>query len=258
MTVYEARLPNDMASLVRRIEALERQLQQAQAARRLEAATIGRGGIVIKGGAIVLLDSDSNEIGRMGIREDLQPAPDGTPQPGFILRRNDGSVAFTVDDPSPNSGVYKQYLKIQDAQGYVIFQENQTDGWGLNAPTFPANIMPFGDFSQWPWNNTASFVPIWTCQVPVWNPQLRIGGAAIMATGSSATGQIRLTINGAQFGSTYTTNTSSQTNLDWTVDLNTVSGIVPGHSIAISVEALANGGAGHCSASITWCYTEAH
>lgn len=254
MTVFEQRLPNDMASLIRRIEALERDLQQARAARRLEAATIGRGGITVKGGAIVLQDSSGHEIARMGIREDLLPGPDG-PQPGFILRRSDGSVAFTLDDPNGGSPL-QQMLKMHDAQGHVIFEENYVDGWGLMKPTLPVNIQPFGDFSQWPWNNSASFVPVWTCQVPVWNPVLEIGGAAIMATGAAgSTGQLRLTLNGAQQGSTFSTNTSAQTNFTWTADLTAISGLAPGDAISLSVEALANGAAGHCAASVTWCYT---
>lgn len=51
--------------LLRRISNLERQITDLQTARRLEAASIGRGGLTVKGGAIVIEDADGEEKMRL-------------------------------------------------------------------------------------------------------------------------------------------------------------------------------------------------
>ena len=255
MTVFQERLPNDYASLVRRIEALERDLQQARAARRLEAATIGRGGVTVKGGAIVLQDASGNEIARMGIREDLSPGPGGVPQPGFILRRSDGSVAFTLDDPDGGSPLF-QILKMQDASGNIIFSEDAASKWGLATPTFNIPLHMFGpDVNAWPGTTGTNFFTAWGNTAAVWNPMLDVSAVAIMTAGSGSTGQVRLSVNGVAQDA-FATNTGSQTNASWTVDLTTISGVTPGSSVSIAIETCRTGAtAGKCVAVPVYCRT---
>lgn len=90
---FQQQLPPGPDGLIRRLESLEREVQQLRAARRLESSTIGDGGITITGGAVRVIDSAGTEIARLGARDDIAPAPDESPQSGFVLRRNDGSVA---------------------------------------------------------------------------------------------------------------------------------------------------------------------
>lgn len=251
MTVYQDRLPNDMASLVRRIEALERQLQQAQAARRLEAATIGRGGIVIKGGAIVLQDSDGNEIGRMGIREDLGPEPDGDPQPGFILRRNDGSIAFTLDDPDPNTGGYIQRLKIQDATDHVIFSEDAVSGWGMSDPNFNAQMVPVGDTSKWASLSTAGPSFMWTGIYAAYNPILEVSVYA--AAAASTVGTVRVLLDGVAGGSTATLPAGTTTQQNWEINVPELfPTYTPGQYIQVAIEVARTSGTGSISTIPLW------
>lgn len=49
---------------MRRIQRLERQVELLGGARSLEAASIGAGGLRVKGGAVVILDDDGNEAAR--------------------------------------------------------------------------------------------------------------------------------------------------------------------------------------------------
>lgn len=51
--------------LMRRIRDLERKVQRMETARRLESASIGEGGLTVKGGAIVVLDDDGEERARL-------------------------------------------------------------------------------------------------------------------------------------------------------------------------------------------------
>lgn len=254
MTVFQQQLPNDSASLIRRIEQLERDAQEARAARRLEAATIGRGGIVVQGGAIILRDAAGNEIARMGIRADLAPEPDGDPQPGFILRRNDGSVAFTLDDPNPSVHGYRQLLKMQDASGSLIFEEDYVTGWGLIAPTFSFPLFGYGnDFGKWPSVTGATFFRMFQGLVTVWNSVLKVGVNAACTTGGN-TGQLQLFINGTQQGSTETVTT--QADVSWEVDLSAIDGMGTGAIISVEVYARVSSGAGAIVAQPTWCFTD--
>lgn len=250
MTVFQDRLPNDYASLVRRIEALERQLQQAQAARRLEASTIGRGGITVQGGAIVLQDASGNEIARMGIRDDLNPGPDG-PQPGFILRRSDGSIAFALDDPDGGTSELVQILKMQDATGHIIFSEDSLSGWGMASPTFAPTLYPSGeDTSKWPAVTTTTFTTMWLASIPMWNPKLEVGVYSLIQ-GAGNTGEIRLLINSQPQGSVASLSGSNTTT--WSVLLPSV-GITPGTVAAVEIQARMVAGAGPLNCTPVWFY----
>lgn len=257
MTQFQERLPNDSASLIRRIEALERQVQQAQAARRLEAATIGRGGITIQGGAVILKDTAGHEIARMGIRDDLPDQPDGQPQPGFILRRNDGSVAFTLDDPNPAVAGYRQLLKMQDAQGHIIFSEDYLSGWGLASPTFSIPVSPLtSDF----WPGAAPAAGVWQgvllAYAPAWNPTLEVGITCTTST-SGTTGTCRLLVNGTIFGSPSAVATfTTYVDTNWTVDLRDYVAS-PGDIVQITVEVSRAAGTGKVQANPTWVYGRA-
>lgn len=235
MTAFQERLPNDFASLVRRIEALERELQQSRAARRLEAATIGRGGITVQGGAIILKDSDGNEIARMGAREDLGPEPDGDTQPGFILRRNDGSVAFTLDDPDPTTFGYRQLLKMNDLNGNIIFSEDYTSGWGLSTPTFSIPLYNQLDPDVWPGTTNSSFTGMWMGYAPAWNPVLQVGARGTMTAG---TGQMRLTINSIPVGDVINLSAGTFSDFNWTVVVPELADgeFLPGQPLFISIE----------------------
>jgi hypothetical protein len=258
MTTFQQRLPNDFDSLVRRIEALERELQETRAARRLEAATIGRGGITIKGGAIILEDNQGREIGRMGIREDLLPQPDGQRQPGFILRRNDGSVAFTLDDPNPNAGGYRQLIKMQDSHGTIIFEEDAVTGWGLAAPTWSVPLFPFDQdyMTKWPATTTTSDWVLFNAAVPIYNPRLFVSVMATLTSGIS--GEMWVTVNGQTLGTSKTVASGSMAQLEWEMNLNDISGMGSGAIVSLQIHARAGTAAnpGRLVATPIWCYTD--
>ena len=255
MTAFQERLPNDFASLVRRIESLEREVQQARAARRLEAATIGRGGITVQGGAIILKDSSGNEIARMGAREDLLPEPDGDTQPGFILRRNDGSIAFTLDDPNPNEGGYRQLLKMQDQNGHIIFSEDYTSGWGISTPTFAIPLYNQLDPDVWPGSTSTTYTGLYMGLAPAWNPVIQVGARGITAV-SGVTGSMRLTVNSIPVGDEVPLNFTDYTDHNWTIVVPDLQeGFAPGASAFISIEVKRTSATvGKVQATATWVY----
>ncbi|GAA0627382.1 hypothetical protein HPO96_37015 [Kribbella sandramycini] len=238
MTKFDQRLPAGDDGVMRRLQDLEREVRELRAARRLEASTIGRGGITIKGGAIILQDTDGREIARMGIREDIPPEPDGDPQPGFILRRNDGSLAFALDDPNPSEAGYRQLLKMQDAQGNVIFSEDYISGWGLATPTHSYPLYSVQDAATWPATVNGSFETLWLNYIPLWNPILEVGASGFAP--ASHTGEFRLVINGTQYGAAKSIaggGGGAFDNATWTVAVPSLPGIAPGSVVPISLEA---------------------
>lgn len=251
MTKFDQRIPAGTDGIIRRLQDLEREVRELRAGRRMEAATIGKGGITIKGGAIILQDADGHEIGRMGAREDIPHAPDGSTQPGFILRRNDGSLAFALDDPNPNDGSYRQLLKMQDAQGNIIFSEDTISGWGLATPTLGIPVFPYFDSAVWP-RVTGAYAGTWLNYAPTWNPILEVG---IAAETTATTGAARLVLNGTPYGSPLNlTVGGGRLNANWTVDLPSLGGYYPGSVVQIVIECAVLSGAGLTRCCPSWIY----
>lgn len=196
MTKFEDRKPRDEDTLIRRIEELERRLQQLGSARRMEAATIGRGGVTIQGGKISVLDYAGREIVVFGRRDELSPAPDGTPQPGFAMRRSDGSLAMTLDDPLPTVDGYNQILRMFDRSGNEIMAEDTTSGYGLAAPTLshPWHLI---QAAAWPNTTSATMLGFFRSFVTTWNPFVEVYVYAQMTAG---TGSVELLANGVSQG----------------------------------------------------------
>jgi hypothetical protein len=251
MTKFEQRLPAGENGIMQRLQDLEREVQQMRAARRLEASTIGKGGITIKGGAIILQDALGREIGRMGAREDIPHAPDGSTQPGFILRRNDGSLAFALDDPDPNDGSYRQLLKMQDAQGNIIFSEDTISGWGLATPTLGIPMFPSFNSAVWP-SVSGAYGGTWLNYAPMWNPILEVG---IQAETTATTGGARLILNGTPYGSALAlTLAGGRLSQNWTVDLPSLGGYTPGGVVQIVIECAVLSGTGVTRCCPSWIY----
>lgn len=194
MGKFNDRLPVDADSLIRRLEQLERDVREMRAARRLEAATIGQGGVTIKGGRLVVLDHDGNELASLGRIDYLPTGPDGEPQAGLSLFRNDGSLAMQLADPLPQTDGYKQILRLFDAGERDILAEDATSGWGLAAPTMSHTLYP-ARYTNWPSSTSATFEELFVGNITGWNPYVHV---VISHTSSlsGTTGEVRLKING--------------------------------------------------------------
>lgn len=139
--------------LVRRVTDLERQVRELQAGRRLEAATIGAGGMTITGGGRVTIRDgggveilDGGDLSTQGGSLRLK-RQDGTEQVhigpifyggeeagiGWIFRRFNGSQVFTLEGTNPDN----QFIAVRDEAGNIIFSDDATAGQGLATPYIP-------------------------------------------------------------------------------------------------------------------------
>jgi hypothetical protein len=70
MTIVSDQAPPGADYLLRRLTDVERELRELKAARRLEAATIGTGGITIAGGAVRVLNGSGDLVVQLGLLPD--------------------------------------------------------------------------------------------------------------------------------------------------------------------------------------------
>ncbi|MFJ3900431.1 hypothetical protein [Streptomyces sp. NPDC090025] len=97
--------------------------------------------------------------------------------------------------------INRPLFRIFDGYDHEIFADDIMTG-GLARPWL--QLMPPlpSDTAKWPSTTSATFVTIARCSNPIWQPKMRI---AINTTASSgATGQVRVLVDGTQFGPTVT------------------------------------------------------
>ncbi|MEU5965959.1 hypothetical protein ABZ777_32540 [Micromonospora parva] len=172
--------PPDVDFLMRRLADLERQVRELQAGRRLEAATIGAGGIRIQGGTVVVVDADGAEIIRIG----KVPGFSGE-VPGLTATRAPsagGSVALSLRD-----GIYA----VWDRVGNVAMSTDEVSGQGLATPWIPLTARPSTDYTSPPVSTTStSFASQWTVSGDKQHPRVK---AVVLVQADAATaGEIRL------------------------------------------------------------------
>ncbi|WP_406133407.1 hypothetical protein [Streptomyces zaomyceticus] len=104
----------------------------------------------------------------------------------------------TASTPTPA----KPVLRIFDGYSHEVFADDITTG-GLARPWL--QLMPPVDHlkeSKWPSTTSTSFTPIAQSFNPVWQPKMRL--AMYTKVSSGATGQVKVMVDGQQFGPTVT------------------------------------------------------
>ncbi|HEX5542461.1 MAG TPA: hypothetical protein VFX60_13020 [Micromonospora sp.] len=190
-----------LAALVRDVQRLKRELRELRAARRLESATIGQGGITIKdGGSLRIVDEDGNVIARFG---DLSEFGDG--MKGVILQRAGGEQAFSFY----GTGVGDEgFVGIYDRSGNYIVTDDAHSRRGLARPYIPLHV---GEIVQPVATTTSgSFTDVLTGANVIQHPVL-YAHLLVQAGDASTAGQVRLALDGAAIGPTLTVSAGSYT-----------------------------------------------
>lgn len=190
-------LPPTPASLWQAVKNLQRDLTELRAARRLEVAAIGSGGIsVTDGGFLKVLDTDGSTQFWIG---EISPAnPDGSPQRGMVVSRDDGTLAVTLSRLTTSTSD-PQGLILRDARGGTLFAEDVATG-GIAWPWL--QMLPPQDAAtaNWPQTQAGS----WTTMAVSYNvrcsPKMRIYMPTLVDGGTA--GQVKVLIGGTQWGPT--------------------------------------------------------
>ncbi|MFI2663744.1 hypothetical protein [Micromonospora carbonacea] len=173
--------------IMRRLRDLERAVRELAASRRLEAASIGRGGIVIKdGGSLRIVNTDGVSIAWMGAFSDDES--------GFILRRAGGQLAFGVYGTGTDTGFAAMY----DLAGQYIVTDDVASGRGLARPYIPVQV---GEVSAPTVTTTSSsFVDVAAGMMSIQHPVL-YAYLLVRASDGTTAGEVRLVLDGNPVGS---------------------------------------------------------
>lgn len=194
-------LPPDPQALARKVAQLEREVRELRAARRLEQATVGSGGVRIINGGRHAMDTAAGvrmvDIG--AISDDRFDHPDGTAQQAMWLRREDGTTLFSM---FAGQGETNQAWSWRDRSGNQVLADDTTSGAGLARPYLPVQMGPSisGGFDYWPRAAGTTMAELWRGSIYKQQPRVVVVVDAAMDT-SGATGYIELRINGVAQGS---------------------------------------------------------
>lgn len=184
-----AQLPED---IIDRLTAMERRIQQLSTAVNTRPALNK-----VSGGGVDITDGGWIQV----------HAPNGTPvfavgawegaEYGLALNRQTGEHALTIFN-GDGTATGKQPVRIYDIGGHEIISDDVKTG-GLARPWLA--LLPPQDLgvTRWPQTSSASWTPIARSFNPVWQPQLRLYMPT--SAGSGTKGQIKVLVNGADFGS---------------------------------------------------------
>ncbi|MDP5184790.1 hypothetical protein QOZ88_19325 [Blastococcus sp. BMG 814] len=161
----------------------------------LRSASIGEGGLTLRGGFLRLKhDGDGVETFYVGpVSPDL---PDGSKQPGVIIRRNDGTIALHLYDPIPSEGDYNQFLAWRDRQGHVVFSDDTDSGQGIALPYIPFAFYRSRN-EDWPVVTSTAWTTVYRAKGPKQQPKLYVETWGANNT-DGATGQVRVLVNGTE------------------------------------------------------------
>ncbi|WP_411078513.1 hypothetical protein [Streptomyces sp. cmx-10-25] len=191
-------LPGGPQQMARDIADLKRQVRELRAARRLENAAVGAGGLRVVNGGRLAMDTPGRvrmvDIGKLNDQQ--YNHADGTPQQAIQLRRDDGTLAWACFSYPP-SGFETQAWKFYDRTGNVILAEDTNSAQGLARPYLPVPLGPAyeGSWDYWPRATATTTTRLWQGRFYKQLPNIVLVMQASMDT-SGATGTIELAVGG--------------------------------------------------------------
>jgi len=195
-------LPAGPTDLARRVQALEQEVRELRAARRLEAASVGEGGLSIRdGGRFTMATPTGVRMIDVGaITDPTFNHADGSEQQAMFFRREDGSN-FLVCYAYPPSGSETQAWKFVDRSGNVVVAEDTNSARGLARPYLPIPMGPDfeGGWDYWPRATGTTTTILWSGRFYKQTPNLAVVVQASMDT-SGANGTLDMTVQGTVQG----------------------------------------------------------
>jgi hypothetical protein len=186
---------SQLDALTRRIDELERKT--------LYSASIGEGGLTIRGGYLKMVDDTGTE--RLFIGESPDSMPPGQTQPVFRVRDSSGNIRLGVYD---NSAGYDPVVWIYDDSGHVAFTTDQNGG--IAEPWIP--IPMYARFIPTNFPNATGTFPtlpasacngngIWEGRIgKVSHPYIQFDIVTGRVTGTNAVPTYTFWVNGVQEG----------------------------------------------------------
>lgn len=165
----------------------------------LRSASIGEGGLTIRGGFLRLVSSGFNLLYAGPISPS---APDGTPQQGVRIRRADGTIALQTRDAFPGAdGTFNQALSWLDRDGNTVLADDTDGGQGIARPWLSGGFTRTRYADMTVATTATAWETLWDQRVTKQQPRLEVAYRATMDTDATA-GETRVLVNGVQLGAT--------------------------------------------------------
>ncbi|WP_372408369.1 hypothetical protein [Streptomyces luteireticuli] len=185
--------------LLDRIRALERQVRAVMGSANTRPAMdrVQGGNVVISDGGQLAVRGTEGEKGAellfIGQSTDVFPTrPNGDGQSGFMLRREDGSVAMAVRADAPDIEP-RQSVKIFDGRSNTIVADD-TSGEGLARPYIPYPQPTAVNSGRWESTSATDWTTLYRTDAIVQHPSIH---CLMEATEG---GEVRLLVNGVPVG----------------------------------------------------------
>ncbi|MEU3352675.1 hypothetical protein [Streptomyces sp. NPDC037389] len=187
-----AAIPLDILDRIRDLERQVRALM-GSANTRPKMDEIQGGRVVIgDGGSLTVRTTEGKDL--MYIGRVLPDREGGQYQQGFVVQRDDGSVALSVWT-GDSKDLPIQPIRMWDARGNIIFAEDARN-FGLAKPYIPYPLPTPENISKWESTDSTSWTTLYNGNAIVQHPKLYCMIAA--TTG----GEVRLLVNDRQVGPT--------------------------------------------------------
>lgn len=149
---------------------------------------------------------------------------------GLTIRRQTGERALALYNGN-GSDTAKQVLRLFDAYEHELFSDDIVAG-GLARPWLP--MLPPQDLGSINWSQTTSttWSTIARSVNPIWQPQMRLGVYTRFASG--AAGQVKVLVDGAQWGPTVNAGTTFDHTAPIVADIQTRFGT----SVTVEIQAV--------------------
>lgn len=232
--------PMFTGDLQRRVAELERELRNITSGRRLEDASIGARGIVVRGGGSITIDGGTLKlIDENGVDVAYFGDTDiGGVSRGWAFRFDSGDLAFSLGGPPGD-----QFWALWDEHNNYLVTNDAVTGYGLArpylnyrmVPGFEAQSIGEGSASMWPSTASTSPVKIMYGINPIWHPRISVGVTTTTTGGGNVAW--RLDVNGETAASGTGTGTQTVSVPDWGTNVE------PGQAVGIDLYANCTGGA---------------
>ncbi len=180
-----AEIPLDIMDTIRGLQDRLRFLEGRAQIRPAMTQIAGGDVSVSAGGRLIVTTPTGNQI--LYIGKQSPPHADGSDQQGFIVRREDNSVAMSVWTAA---GTGAQAVQLWDSSGNVVVSDDITAAAGLARPYLEGASWFGGTESPTYTTNSASFVTLmhspWIKQHP------RLNAYYLVKADAGTTGEIRL------------------------------------------------------------------
>jgi hypothetical protein len=170
----------------------------------------GDGGITIDGGKLRVRGLPGATPGATGdstvYMGGITPAmPDGTLQPGLIVRREDGTISLAQYDPTPDPSVadgFNQFLALYDRAQSIVLADDTASGQGLSRPYVPIPVTR-ARYTDMVAVTDSAFVNVFETPGVFHKVNARARADIRCTTDvSGTTGEVRVLVDGVQVGDT--------------------------------------------------------